>query len=187
MRNNKVLELLYLLIAVIATRAIDIIGTYHYTPDLGSELNPAVSMLGAGWTYILVVQLVAIATLNYVSLFVVSPALITQPGLTFKEFVSIIYFERVIPINWSSIFMHNPKGKHQILHMYGWIIPRIVIYVGIVLAIVHFLLAFVNGYAQLHKFFVVPMYVLMLSSLPVCIYAYLKHRYNDYLNIHRIV
>ena len=90
---NKTTEFVILLAGVILTRIGDIVGTYHYTPNLAAEANPIVYIFSAGWGYLLVIQIVAVftsASLNYYSLFVYEPTEITLKNLTYKEYLSFL-------------------------------------------------------------------------------------------------
>lgn len=183
MKNNKTFEFIVLLLAVLITRLIDLVGTFHYTPNLSKELNPAVRMFGFGWRYLISIQLIGVifsGAINYLSLFKIKPIEIQKRNLDFKEFISYLYFDKIVAWKWSFLFRKGLNGKNQELHMYGWLIPRILIYVGLVLAFFHILLTFVPAYVQIHKYFIIPMYLLMFSSMPVCWYNYYKFRFKIY-------
>jgi hypothetical protein len=185
MFKNKYLEFITLLFAVILTRTADFVGTLYYTPNLDKELNPMVIIFGFGWVGILVLQILGIsfvAFINYLSLFRTKIIEINNKGLNFHEFLSMLYFNQVSAWKWSYVYRASLYGKNQSLNMYGWLIPRVLIYVGLVLMFFFFLLNFIPAYREIHKFFIVPMYLLMFSSLPVCFYWYHKLRFEIYKN-----
>ncbi|RYE15715.1 MAG: hypothetical protein EOP45_18255 [Sphingobacteriaceae bacterium] len=183
MVKNKYFEFATLLMAVIVTRTFDIIGTFYYTPNLKAELNPMVRLFGFQWVGIISLQVAAIifvACINYYSLFRTAIIPVGIKGLNFHGFLSSLYFNELTPWKWKYVVTKPLLGKNQALNMYGWLIPRILIYVGIVLMFFFTLLDFIPAYRQIHKFFVVPMYLLMFSAMPVCYYWYHKFRYEKY-------
>ena len=183
-RMHKKREFILLLLGVILTRIGDVIGTYHYTPNLASEANPMVSLLGMGWLYILTAQVTVIvfsATINYYSLFKVMPEEVLTRDLNLNNYLSTLYFSKATEWKWWYAFVKRPVGKNQEIYAYGWIIPRILIHVGIIIIIFHCLLAFVPGYISIHKYFVVPMYLLIVLCIPYNFLSYLKFRYKRYL------
>jgi hypothetical protein len=183
MSKNKYLEFTILLLAVTLTRAADVIGTYYYTPNLNAELNPVVKLFGLQWLGMLLIQIIGISFIgfiNYISLFKTKIIDFDDKGLNFHGFLSMLYFNKVTPWKWQYIYTKNLYGKRQSLNMYGWVIPRVFIYVGLVLIFFFILLNFIPSYRQVHKFFIAPMYVMMFSSLPVCFYWYLRLRFENY-------
>ena len=180
---NKRLEFTLLLSAVILTRAADIMGTFYYMPNLEAEMNPMTQLFGMGWAGLLLLQLIGIsfiALLNYWSLFKTKVIKVDKPGLNFHEFLSTLYFDKVTPWKWQYVYTTNLCGKGQSINMYGWVIPRVFIYVGLVLVFFFVMLNFIPAYREIHKFFIAPMYLLMFSSLPVCIHWYHKFRFENY-------
>jgi len=98
MIKNKYVEFTSLLIAVILTRVTDLIGTYYYTPDLAKEANSLVLLFGYGWIHLFVIQIIGIALIgiiNYVSLYKTKVTIIESKELTFNEFLSMLYLNKV--------------------------------------------------------------------------------------------
>ena len=183
MGKNKYLEFTTLMAAVILTRAADIIGTYYYTPNLGAEMNPMVKLFGLRWIGLLFIQILGISFIgfiNYLSLFKTDVTKIDDKGLNFHEFLSMLYFNQINPWKWHYVYKTGLYGKDQSLNMYGWLIPRIFIYVGLILMFFFGLLDFIPTYREIHKFLVIPMYLFIFSSLPVCFYWYHKLRFEKY-------
>lgn len=183
---NKRKEFLILLLGVIITRLADVIGTYHYTPDLAKEANPMVSLFGMGWTYVLLATISGVifsAGLNYYSLFMIRPLEVSTPDLNKKQYLSMLFLNKIVEWRWVYLLKTDPFGKNQTFYMYGWVIPRILINVGIVIIIFHCLLAFVPGYASIHKYFFVPMYLLIIGCIPYTFLNYYQYRYKKYLSL----
>lgn len=182
----KIKEFICLFLGVFLTRLGDVIGTYHYTPNLAAEANPMVSLFGLGWVYLLCAQIGAIifsTILNYQSLFIIQPFTIKVSNLKLEEYLSTLYFNRISKWKWSYAFTKRPFGKKQTLYMYGWTIPRILILVGLIIITFHLMLAYIPRYKEIHKFFVIPMYLLILSCIPLVQFHYLYSRYRNYKSL----
>ncbi|MDB5138866.1 MAG: hypothetical protein JWR12_782 [Mucilaginibacter sp.] len=183
MTKNR--EFFLLAVGVIITRSADVIGTYYYTSNLSAEANPMVSLMKMGWLYLLTIQCVAIlisVTSNYYSLFVIKAIEVQNAGLNFQEYLSMLFFNTKDDWKWQYAFIKFPKGKKQNIFLLGWVIPRILIHVGVIIILFFCLLNFVPGYPSIHKYFVIPMYSLILLCIPLNFLKYFKYRYKKYLD-----
>ncbi len=113
------------------SRAADAGATYMVTPDLRHETNPIVSVLGAGWGGLLVVQVVLSALviwLTYWDLFGSGPPYPRQRGLGLREFADAYYFGRKRTL--ADFLWRPPAGWRLNLKFAGYALPRLLIVLG---------------------------------------------------------
>lgn len=93
-KQNK-MNYLYTISAIIFLRAIDLILTYIYTPNLIQEWNPLVSKLGLSWMGMLITQTLLVGIIAFFIYFYFAWDLkINYPkGLTFNKFINYYFFE----------------------------------------------------------------------------------------------
>src|SRR5665811_850248 len=54
------------ILLILVLRIVDLLITYHYTPDLSFEFNPLVSVFGAKWLAFIALQLIIVTFISYV-------------------------------------------------------------------------------------------------------------------------
>lgn len=76
-------------IALVLLRALDLILTYHYTPHLTEEWNPAVKHFETGWNGLIGIQVVIVSFIIFLAYFYYSrPSLKSFPkGLNKQQFI----------------------------------------------------------------------------------------------------
>jgi hypothetical protein len=135
MEPSKKKEFAVLTSLLLLTRIGDGISTYLASPDLTYELNPIESVLGAGWIGLFVANVIcigAIVYLNYFQLFVYNePSLGDTKISTRREYLSVIYFNRPDKFIW--FFYRLPKRWKPMLNQLGYVLPRMLIFMGIIL------------------------------------------------------
>ena len=173
-----------LTVLFVLSRAADAGGTYMVTPDLRHETNPIVSVLGAGWGGLLVVQVALSALviwLTYWDLFGSRLPYPTQRGLGFREFAGAYYFGRkstLVEFLW-----RPPAGWRLNLKLAGYALPRLLIVLGFTVA--------TSSIASLHSevwrgvlrvtspwIYLVPILVLAFWS----IYGFLRREFQCYVD-----
>jgi len=150
--NEKLKYFLLLSLLLIIGRAYDVTTTYFYTPDLDNETNILVKFLGAGWTTVLIVQIsltVLTIGLLYFYFFKYSPDRPKNSDLTFKQYISYLYFGNTISFN--KIFYKLPTNKKVILASTGYIASLTLISVSYIVGTSTTFLLLSDKYKQLYK------------------------------------
>lgn len=183
-RSSKRHTFALLTVLFLLSRATDAGATYMVTPDLRHETNPIVSVLGAGWVGLLLVQVALSALviwLTYWDLFGSRSPYPRQRGLGFREFAEAYYFGRkstLVDFLW-----RPPTGWRLNLKLAGYALSRLLIVLGFGVA--------VSSVASLHSemwrgvlrmtspwIYLVPIFVLALWS----IYGFLRREYECYVD-----
>lgn len=147
MKNFIILSLL-----VIIGRTFDASTTFLYTPDLTNETNILVKFLGANWTSVIIVQVLLTGLtigLLYFYLFKFSPIMPTDKNLTFKQYISHLYFGDIISFN--KIFYKIPSNKQVLLASTGYIAAMTLISVSYIVGTSTTLLLISDDYKQLYS------------------------------------
>lgn len=174
-----VLTVLFLL-----SRAADAGATYLVTPDLRHETNPLVSVFGAGWGGLVVVQVVLSALviwLTYWDLLAWRPHYPKERGLGFREFAEAYYFGRestIVDFLW-----RPPTGWRLNLKVAGYALPRLLMVLGFGVAVSSVISLHSDAWRGVLRatspwIFLVPTFALALWS----IYGFLRREYECYVD-----
>lgn len=117
-------------IAVIfVLRSTDLYITYLYTPDLSREWNPLVSLLGASWPGLILVQIIIVAFVSWLMFFYFNrtPTVIEQKGLSFHDFIYVYFFGKLRP--WPDRLFSRPMQlrKHLIFNGFLFLVITTII------------------------------------------------------------
>ena len=180
MRGMK-LEFCILTSLLIMTRFWDITSTYIISPNLEKETNPIVSIFGQGWVSIIIIQIILISVIiifNYYSLFKINIIHPSNKGYKFIDFLTYFYFgEKQNPIK---LLYKLPKNKIILVNMLGYVLPRTLIVVSVVISLSSTFLIFSSSYA---KFYSVarPYYYIVLVLIALFFYIlFFRREYNIY-------
>ncbi len=111
----------YIVISLISLllRIADMVITYMYTPDLALEANPLVTQFGAGWSSLIISNIIAqiiIMVLAYFPFVYYKRTFVKCNNI--KEYISILHFER--PDRFNRILIDNTKNKLFIMVPIGF-------------------------------------------------------------------
>jgi hypothetical protein len=150
--TNKMNKFLLLSLLVIIGRAYDISTTYAYTPDLTKETNFLVKFLGAGWTSVLIFQTLIsglIIGLLYFYFFKFSPEKPSEKKLSFRQFISYLYFGNTE--SFHKIFYKLPVNKSVLLASTGYIAAMTLISASFIVGTSTTFLLLSDSYKQFYR------------------------------------
>ncbi len=173
-------KFLLLTFLLIVARLSDIITTYIYIPNLEKELNPIVSVLGKGWTTMLIVQVVLISGFIY-TLWVYctkKPAIPkVDNSLTLKEFVSLFNFNDTK--SYYKIFYKIPKNKTALFYTIGYCGTISLICLSFFVALSTTFLILSPDYRIFYRTYKIPVF-LILSFVIMFLFLLSKFYKNEY-------
>ena len=144
-------KFIVLTILLIITRYTDLQTTYFSTPDLKTEANPLVSLIGFGWVGLIITQIVFLALLVY-ALWVYSFKTVrTSPvskGVPLNKFISLFYFDE--PGSLFKIIYKLPTNKNSLLFSLGYIFTYTIITWGFIVSLSTFLLLINKSYRDFY-------------------------------------
>jgi hypothetical protein len=111
-------------------RFLDLYITYQYTPDLKCEWNPLVSIFGASWSGFILTQVLLVLFVASLMFFYFNrkPAIITQNGLSFDDFMYAYFYGKPRP--WPIRMLSLPKNPERHLVFNGFIFMTITILIS---------------------------------------------------------
>jgi Kef-type K+ transport system membrane component KefB len=181
---RKTIRFTAITIWIIFSRTYDACCTYQLTPDLSKEANPLVSVLGMGWTPLLMVMgmlcLYAIYAF-YVSVFRPVNLLPDQENLSFRDVSTYVYLGRTD--TWMSVFYKYPKDIGRLNQVVGHVMTNCLVYAGMVSTVMWLLINNSNYYKEYHS--VAMIYSLLVLGCIVIIYRWFRSMYRYYLERNR--
>jgi hypothetical protein len=117
---------------MLAARAADIAVTYHYSPNLFFEGNPAVLLLGAGWRFLIISNVVVVALVTACLLYWWRRPLQHVPAPEVQDvwsFASHTYFgavHRRMKLVWH-VLVSRPRNWRCGLQLLGITLPPMII------------------------------------------------------------
>ena len=150
--KEKTKNFIILSVLVIVGRTFDALTTFLYTPDLTNETNILVKFLGANWTSVIIVQVLLTGLtigLLYFYLLKFSPPMPTSKNLTFKEYISYLYFGDTTSFN--KIFYKIPSNKQVLLASTGYIAAMTLVSVSYIVGTSTTLLLISDNYKLLYS------------------------------------
>lgn len=106
------------ILVILLSRIADLTLTYFYIPELDSEYNPIVSVFGASWFGLIVVQsvfLIVVVLFGYLY-FSYPPIVVSEPDLNFPDFMYCYFFGTLKPWPQRIFSIPRNKGPHLILN-----------------------------------------------------------------------
>ena len=137
---------------IIFSRSYDAFCTNQLTPDLSKESNPLVSVLGFGWTPLLLTLIVLTCYCIYVyykSLFKPITIFPQEQGYGFKEFVVYLYLGRKDSI--TAVFYKFPKELKRFHQYMGETLTLCLSFSGIVSTLMWLLINYTSYYKAYHS------------------------------------
>lgn len=123
-------------ITIILLRAADLYITYLYTPDLGSEWNPLVSIFGLTWYGFIATQIGIIIFISILMFFYFNrkPPKIDQSNLSLNDFSYVYFYGKMHP--WRRRVFTVPRHYRRHLAFNGFLFMAITIGIS-TFAIIH--------------------------------------------------
>jgi hypothetical protein len=119
---HKTVSYCSVIVLILALRAIDLLITYHYTPDLSFEFNPLVSVFGAKWYTFILLQLLIVTIISYVIhfYFFKEANIISRKDLSLLDFIYCYFNGELKPLH--ARFAFFPKHAKRHLAFNGFIL-----------------------------------------------------------------
>jgi hypothetical protein len=136
---HKILCYCSVIVLILVLRAVDLLITYHYTPDLSFEFNPLVSVFGAKWYSFILLQLLIVIVISYAIhfYFFKEENIISRKDLSLLDFIYCYFNGELKPLH--ARFAFFPKHVRRHLAFNGFIL--MVLSIGVsTFAIIHNLL-----------------------------------------------
>lgn len=172
-----------LVVLLLISRSADAVTTYMVTPDLRSETNPLVTLLGAGWLELIIVQMLLtamVAVLTYWDLYKSPLPYPSRSDLAFREFAQEYYFGQkrsLLDFVW-----RPPAGWRLNLKLLGYVLPRVLIMLGFYVSVSSFVSLHIEVWRQFLRetspwIYYVPAIIYALASIR----SFLRREYAFYL------
>lgn len=171
---SKAIKFLLTTSWILFSRGYDVYATYQHTPDLEKEANPLASILGFGWSPILLI--VGLLTLliiynYYVATFKPYNLLPQEKGLSFEQVTTYIYFGK--SDKWNALLYKMPKNIKRLQHYLGHLLTYAMSFAGIISTIMWLLIRHTNFYKNYHS--AATIYAIMiLGIIGISIYWHRK-------------
>jgi len=178
---KRYIEFIVITILLVVTRFLDVFFTYRFIPDLHSEANPLVSISKFGWAGLIIAQVIIVLLIIYLawkSFTPVSNFVTYTPGLSFNQFAWQLYHGKTNGHKKWNALTSFPKGFKRSMYVLGWLLPRVVIFAGLVTIVMHLLLMYSPAYKQMHGRLIPFIYGLMMLSIFVFNYYFARTMYN---------
>ena len=179
--GKKKSEFLLLAFLLVSTRCWDIITTYMVTPDLKTETNPLVSILGRGWVSVIISQIILVSIiiiLNHQSLFKIKSSHPSQRGYSYKEFIRHYYFGK--KESMIKMIYKLPQDKRTLIKLLGYVLPRALIVISIFISASSTFLITSWDYKRFYAVARPYYYIALIATAFVFIMLFFKKEYKIY-------
>ena len=168
-----------------ALRALDLLLTYKYNPNLNYEYNPLVSIFGASWTGLIGAQLVLLMVVAFFAWYYFKlPAVkVTEENLNLPDFVYCYFFHKARP--WPERMLSMPKKLNSHMIFVGFMVTASAVLVSLFAIINNFLLLNNTGWclhflAYHYRLFFPAVYVLIILG---SFFYFIITQYRNYMKI----
>ena len=137
---------------ILLTRAYDAACTYQYTPDLSYEANPLVSILGFGWTPLLLTLFflsIYIIYAYYQATFKPYDLLPEEANLSFSHFIGYVYTGK--KQSCTALFYKLPNSFTRFTHVMGNLMTQSLAFAGLISTLMWLLLKYADFYKKIHS------------------------------------
>lgn len=165
---------------IVLTRSFDAYCTNQLTPDLSKEANPLVSVLGFGWTPLLLVISALTAYViycYYIATFKPMNLLPTEKGFSFSNTIAYSFLGK--KEQWFAIFYKLPKDIKRFNNYIGHTMPACLVFAGIVSTLMWLLIKYTAFYAPYHSAPVI--YAILVAGCSLIVYRFHAALYRQYL------
>jgi hypothetical protein len=168
--------------SIAALRAADLYITFIYTPDLGSEWNPLVSLFGFTWYGFVITQICIVTFISIMMFFYFNrtPSEINLEGLSFSDFCYVYFFGKLRP--WPQRLFTFPKHFKPHLVLNGFIFMVVTIGISVFAILNNLLLIsqntpYITFVESHHKVYFPAVFALMVIS---ALYTFFTKEYCFY-------
>lgn len=137
---------------ILFSRSYDAYCTSLHTPDLTNEANPLVSVLGMGWTpLLLIIGALTMYTIYgyYLATFKPQNLLPNERGYSFTGLMAFIYLGRKEP--WTAMLYKLPNSLSRFNRYIGHVLTRCLVFAGVVSTTMWLLINHTEFYKPLHS------------------------------------
>ena len=179
---TKTKKFILILTLLVIGRFFDVITTYLYIPDLKGETNILVSWFGAGWTFVLVSQVILIVLVTYCLYYYIFKFTTIIPEdkmLTFKQYISYFHFND--PNNFTKLLYKLPKNKRALIASLGYVVPMTLISISFIVGLSTTLLITSEEYKVIYKNGGLVFLFLLMGGLAIFFYMkFFRDEYKKY-------
>lgn len=164
---------------ILLTRCYDAYCTYQLTPDLSKEKNPLVSVLGMGWTSLLITLFILSAYAiyaYYISVFHAEDLLPIEKGYSFSNVIAFSYLG--LKEEWPAVFYKFPRDLNRFNQYMGQILTKCLVFAGFVSSLMWLFINHTDFYKKIHSASTI--YSLLVMGCFVIIYLWNKQLYEEY-------
>jgi len=180
---SKTVKFTLVTIWLLLTRSYDAYCTYQYTPDLSHEANPLVSILGFGWSpLLLTLSLLGIYIIYayYQATFKPYDLLPQEPDYSFSHFIGYIYTGK--KQSWVALLYQFPSDRIRFRHYTGHLMTRCLAFAGFVSTVMWLLLNYSEFYPPIHTAKLI-YGILFVGNIIISIHWY-RQMYQQYHEYH---
>ncbi len=164
---------------IIFSRIFDALSTFEHTRDLSKEANPLVSIMGLGWSPLLLIIASLTAYVIYAFYqysFNTKNLAPQQKGLSFIDYSVYLYLGEVK--HWSVFLYQIPKEKWRLHQYFGAVLAPCLVYAGILSTIMWLLIQYWNPYKDMHNPLLI--YTLLVGGCLIIAYRFHRKSYQMY-------
>lgn len=168
---------------ILVSRFFDAISTFRHTRDLSKEANPLVSIMGLGWSPLLLILASLTAYVIYAFYqytFKTKNLAPQQKGLSFIDYSVYLYLGEVK--HWTVFLYQIPKEKCRLHQYFGAVLAPCLVYAGILSTIMWLLIQHWNLYKEIHNPWLI--YILLVGGCLIIAYRFHRKSYLMYLTQH---
>jgi len=165
---------------IVFSRIFDALSTFEHTRDLSKEANPLVSILGLGWSPLLLI----IGSLTAYSIFAfyqftfktknLAPL---QKDLGFVDYSIYLYLGEIK--HWSAMLYQYPKEKWRLHQYLGAILAPCLVYAGILSTTMWLMIQHWPPYKDMHNPWLI--YTLLVGGCVIIVYRFHRKSFQLYL------
>ncbi len=137
---SKKKKYFFTILFIFFLRALDLLLTYLYIPDLNNEYNPIVSIFGASWLGLISIQFIVLVTIALIAYFYFEqqPVMVLEKKLNFTDFTYCYFFDKLRP--WPQRMLSMPSNMKPHLIFIGFVVITVSISVSLFAILNNFLL-----------------------------------------------
>lgn len=182
METKNKIKFILIFLLIVLLRGLDLFSTYVHTPKLTHEWNPLVSVLGASWLGLILVQAVLVLLIGVLMYFYFSRKtfLVFPPGLTLNDYIYYFFYEK--PKTNKIKLIEIPKSGRRLLEFNGYVFMLVGISVSLFAITNNMLIIFkANFYMDFIFFFGDLFFPLLYACITIfSIFGFFFHEYHGY-------
>ena len=176
---KKTIRFTLLSLWILLSRSYDAYATYQFTPDLESEANPLVSVLGMDWTPLLAIVgalTIYVVYAFYKRTFKTENLFPQERGLSFSQFIGYMYSGQKKSA-WVLLY-GLPKSFTRFNQFMGIHLTHGLIFAGVVSTLMWLGINYTEFYKDLHS--VSAIYAILIAGTVLISYIWFRKAYTTY-------